>query len=234
MDPRTLFARALSLVAGTAAAVFATPAGAGFPGNDFLKGQEQATYRHVCTNAPATQCVATDNDLFTGAECNPAAPDSCRVDVLPDVQIRGVLTLIADDVDPDVQFSGVRTASVLEFQIGDESYFIADTFPSDEQVGAWNPIQRENAIFEVGFGGGALFQGNLAPTAARIEEIAAAQLGVDTNATDPVIVEGLSLSPTPTGTPKTPPAFLDPSDEDGGDLGKVARYRVTIRFAKRN
>lgn len=156
------------------------------------------------------------------------------VDLVPDKQIRGVLTLIADDTEPGNEFSPVRTTAVLEFQIGDQSYYLGDTFSENEQVGAWNPIQSENAIYQVGFGGGALFQNNLSAMRAGIETIAAAQLGVDTTATDPVIVEGLSLSPTPTGTPKTPPAFEAPNEHDSDPLGEVARYRVTIRFAKRN
>jgi len=235
MEHRNLFARTLTLAAALAALFAAAPAGAGFPGNDFLKQDEQATYRHVCINAPQTQCVDVDDfdSLFTGTECSPQAPESCAVDLVPDKQIRGVLTLIADDVDPTVPFDNIRTASMLEFQIGDELFVIADTFPEGQQIGSWNPIQGENAIFEVGFGGGALFKGNLGPFKTRIEEIAAAKLGVDTNATDPVMVEGLSLSPTPTGTPKTPPGFEDPNAHDDGPLAKVARYRVTIRFAKR-
>jgi hypothetical protein len=48
-----------------------------------------------------------------------------------------------------------------------------------------------------------------------------------------VLFEGLSTSTTPTGTPKTPPAFGAPDEHDDGPLAKVARYRVTIRFAKR-
>lgn len=236
MEHRILAARAVSLAAALGLTVAATPAGAGFPGNDFLKQSEQAQYRHVCKNAPATLCVSTDafDGLFTGAECAPAAPSSCVIDLVPDRQIRGILTLIADDVTPGDAFSPVRTAVLLELQIGDQSYLLGDTFSENEQVGAWNPIQGENAIFEVGFGGGALFQSNLSALRNRIEAIAAAQLGVDTNATDPVIVEGLSVSPTPTGTPKTPPTFESPGAHDSDPLGKVARYRVTIRFAKRN
>jgi len=235
MEPRTLFVRALSPVAALAAIVVATPAGAGFPGNDFLKQAEQAQYRHVCKNAPATLCVATDafDGLFTGAECVPAEPASCLIDLVPDQQIRGVLTIIGDDVDPTIEFGDIRAAAMLEFQVDGERFVIADTFQQGEQIGSWNPIQGENAIFQVGFGGGALLQGSLAAIAAKLEAIASTTLGVDVAATDPVLFEGLSSSPVPTGTPKTPPLFEAPDQHDGDPLAKVARYRVTIRFAKR-
>lgn len=226
--------RALPGPLALAAAIVSTPASAGFPTGDFLKQAEEARFRHVCQSSPATPCTLVDLDgLFTGAECTPPAAASCVIDFVPEKQLRGVLTVIADDVVPAVPDGNIRTAVLLELQVGEETFFLADTFPEAEQIGAWNPVPGENSIFQIGFGGGALFQNNLAPLGARIEAIAAAKLGVDTATSDPVIVEGLTLSPTPTGTPKTPPDFPtagNPAPVDA--LGQVARYRVTIRFAK--
>src|SRR5690606_17781854 len=104
-------------------------------------------------------------------------------------------------------------------------------------IGAWFPFDfvEEDSVFRVGFGGGQFFPNELAPLGARLSAIAQAELGVPADAV-PVIQEALSDAPssqpgsTPANRKQDGPALGASASPD--PLGSVARYRITIRFAR--
>jgi hypothetical protein len=233
-----------TLVAALAAALAtlaAGPARAGFPGTNNLAEAERVLLRYVCSNAPQTQCVEQDpfGGGFTASECPASPAPTCAIDYVPNAEIRALLTVIADDrtgeppsADPDV-----RTTVMLEFKIGNDSYAIADFFQEDTTVGDWFFVPSEADIFHFDFGGGALLSNRLSTLGSKLKQIGAAHLGVP-SLSNPVIVEGLAESPVHNGgTPKpqeleTNQSLTASGSNPGQPLASIARYRVTIKFAR--
>jgi len=231
----------LGLAAIAAAALVAPAARAGFPGTNNLAEAERVLLRYVCSNAPQTQCVDQDpfGGGFTASECPANPAPTCAIDYVPNAEIRALLTIVADDrtgetpsSDPDV-----RTTVILEFKIGNDSYAIADFFQEDTTVGDWFFVPSEADIFHFDFGGGALLSNRLSTLGSKLKQIGVAKLGVP-SLSNPVIVEGLAESPVHNGgTPK--PQELETHQSNtatatdlGQPLASIARYRVTIKFAR--
>jgi hypothetical protein len=225
-----LAAAAVLLCVGSAAR-------AGFPGNGSVQQEILSSLRWVCEAEPATACVQTDGNVppaLTGAECPGGPPAPCVVDFVPDAEIRALLTVAADDRS-DVASDGqdVDVAILVEFQIGDERFVLSDFAPGGSRISGWNPLFSEDAIFaEPNLNeGGVLLGASLDPLRLRIEDIARPRLGLPASGVRAV------LTAEPLATPSTQPRRKSPEREvdasaDGDPLASVARFRVTVRFAR--
>jgi len=248
MSQRRLFAAA----ACASLALGAPAAHAGFPGNLTLGQTEAAVLRYVCSNAPQTRCVTVDSSsgLHDASECPANPAPTCVLDYVPNAEIRGLLTIIADDRtgdlvgndnhpwNPLVDGEDTRTMVLLEFKIGSDSYALADFFPGQAKIGEWFSVPSEADIFQFQFGGGALLGGSLNTLGQKLEQLGQAHLGVPSTNTRPVLVEGLfESSANSFGTPKpreleTDQSAVPSNTSTGQPLASIARYRVTIKFVR--
>jgi hypothetical protein len=217
---RTVSALAAALALGP------VPAAATAPGSLDATQREQSVLKFVCANAPAIQCVDLDsgNFTFSASEC-PAAPppQECVPDFIPDVEIRGILTVILDDPTPDQTGDiNVRSTVLIEFQIGDTPYVVAETFTPGQKIADWFPLADEEGALKVNlsFRSANVPFGAIVPLYTRIREIATAELGVPATA----------LTTLRAADPKTPELTVDASGPTD-TLASVGRYRVVIKFA---
>jgi hypothetical protein len=215
----------LALLASLAAA----PASwAGFPSLQNPNADQQAVLRFVCADAPGTQCLDQDADgVATGVECPAPAADPVCVPDFAAGEIRGTLTVLADDVSAESGPNDIRMTVLFDFKAAGRSFVLADTFL--DQIGGWNVVFDENEVADYLFVGGTLFQGNLAPLGAQIQAIAQTELGVPADAL-PVVAEGVveTTSSLDASSVRKAPG-RDASDPADG-TASVARYRLTIRF----
>lgn len=211
------------------AAVAAAPAArAGFPSAADPDADQQAVLRFVCADDPAIQCLDLDPDgLSTGVECPaPAADPVCVPDFAPG-EIRGTLTVLADDVSAEGGPNDIRMTVLFDFKVGAQSFVLADTFL--DKIGGWNVVFDETEVANYLFVGGTLFQGNLAPLGSRILALAQQELGVPAG-TLPVVAEGV-VATTPSldaADVRKAPGRDASAPTDG--TATVARYRITVRF----
>ncbi len=223
MQPRTptrlilAFALLLPAVASQASA----------PGSLDARERLLATIRSVCANNPSQVCTT---QLPNSAEFDPAqcpatpAPQACVFDFLPNADIRALLTVISDDPTPaDTTTADVRVGVLLEFQIGEKHFVIAEQFTPGAKIADWFPIFAEDAITGVessfyATNGGFQVGSSLGK---RMVEIAVAELGVPANSIPTLVA----------AEPKTPELEVDQSGPTQ-ETGSVARFRVTIRFGK--
>jgi hypothetical protein len=159
------------------------------------------------------------------------------VDYVPNAEIRALLTIVSDDNTPGAVLAGETDNTVIvEFKIGDDSYALADFFEENQDIAFWFNVPFESDIYSFQFAGGALLNGSLANLRDKLLQIGQARLGVPTANVQPVLFEGIVPSDTPNGTPK--PNELEtnqsavPNGGAGQPLASIARYRVTIKFAR--
>jgi hypothetical protein len=225
---------AITLVAG------ASPAHAGFPGGGTIGEIQRSLFRYVCSNNPQIVCQLDPNfgTFDPDADCGVAVPPrTCELDVVPNTDIRAALTIIADDKTPDPRPPGdgdVRTTVMLEFQIGEDRYALADFFPENTKIAEWFYVPEESDIFHFDFSGGSLLNGSLTPLRQKLEAIGKAKLGVPATGVSAVMFPG---GPSVFGLPKpqeleTDASAVPSAGSAGNPLASIARYRVTIRFAK--
>jgi len=223
MQPRTptrlilAFALLLPAVASQATA----------PGSLDARERLLLTVQSVCANNPSQVCTThlSNSAEFDPLQCPAApAPQECVIDFLPNTEIRALMTVISDDPTPAVTSDAdVRIAVLLEFQIGEKHYVIADAFTPGSKIADWFPIFGEADIFSVDnsfYATNGPFQAN-SDIGKRLVEIAITEFGVPAN-TIPTLLAA---------DPKTPELAVDQSGATQA-TGSVARYRVTIRFAK--
>lgn len=185
------------------------------------------TIQSVCANNPSQVCTT---QLPNSAEFDPAqcpatpAPQECVFDFLPNTEIRALMTVISDDPTPAVTTDAdVRIAVLLEFQIGEKHFVIADTFTPGAKIADWFAIFDEAAIFSVNssfYATNGAFQAN-SDIGKRLVEIAITEFGVPATSIPTLLA----------ADPKTPELTVDQSGATQG-TGSVARYRIAIRFAK--
>jgi hypothetical protein len=220
-----------ALLGAAAVALAATAAQAGFPGSFSANQAQQFALRFVCADAPATQCLDLDfNGFLSGIECPAPAADPVCVPDFVGGEIRGVLTVVSDNVDPGAATPAFsRVSLVFDFRIGDEAMVLADTFDEDFGVGGWFPYTEEDDAFTFDFAGGALFEQELGDLGDQILAVGQSRLGVPAGAI-PVISEGIIVTSPSTSSQdalKTPTRDASaPTDE----TASVARYRITVRF----
>lgn len=229
--------RAAAAPALAAALLLAAPvARAGFPSNGSVQEEIFSTLRWVCEAEPATACVETDGEIppsLTGAECPGGPPAPCVVDFVDGADLRGLLTVIADDrSDTADDGQDVDAAILFEFQIGDERFVLAEFAPAASRIAGWNPLVREDAIFaEPNLNeGGVLLGGTLDALRERLEDIARPRLGLPASGVRAVLTAEPLAEPATRPQRKGADREVDAS-ADGDPLASVARFRVTIRFA---
>lgn len=222
-------------------AVLPGTARAGFPlGVPNVLELEHDAVRHVCSNAPAIVCLQRDTPnffrgLYTAAECpNPASAPTCVIDFVPNAEIRGVLTIVADDRRPDLAAyepgDDFNTTLLFEFTANGKDFVVADTFHG--VFGRWFAFDFvEPRVSATGLGGAQFFPGSLQALKTRLQQIAASELGVAPDSV-PVMLEALSTAPSSQSANSTvhkgPEADASADDDP---LATVVRFRVTLRFA---
>jgi hypothetical protein len=225
---------AITLAAG------AWPAHAGFPGGGTIGEIQRSTFRYVCSNNPLIVCqLDPDSGTFDPiADCGSGSPPpTCEIDVVPNTDIRAALTIIADDKTPAPRPPGdgdVRTTILLEFQIGEDRYALGDFFPENTKIAEWFYVPEESDIYHFDFSGGSLLNGSLTALRLKLEEIARAKLGLPASGVRAVMFTG---GPSAFGLPKpreleTDASAIPSGGSSGNPLASIARYRVTIRFAR--
>ena len=147
MQPRTpnrlilAFALLLPAVASQASA----------PGSLDARERLLATIRSVCANNPSQVCTT---QLPNSAEFDPAqcpatpAPQACVFDFLPNADIRALLTVISDDPTPaDTTTADVRVGVLLEFQIGEKHFVIAEQFTPGAKIADWSRSPSRSSAY---------------------------------------------------------------------------------------
>lgn len=184
------------------------------------------TVQSVCANNPSQVCTTKlpNSPEFDPAQC-PAtpAPQECVIDFLPNAEIRALMTVIGDDPTPAVTSDAdVRIAVLLEFQIGDSPYVIADAFTPGAKIADWFAVLDESGVFSIhnSFAATNVPFGATSDIGQRLVEIAIAKFGVPANSIPTLLA----------ADPKTPELEVDQSGATQA-TGSVARYRVLIRFA---
>jgi hypothetical protein len=205
----------------------ALTASATAPGSLDAREREFVVLQFVCANNSSQVCTThlPASPAFDPAQC-PAtpAPQECVIDFIPNAEIRALMTVIGDDPSPaDQTTPDVRISVLLEFQIGEEKFVIAESFTPGNKIADWFPIFDEHDVFSMGN----TFYATNVPIGAttsigdRLVQIAIAKFGAPAN----------SIATLRAADPKTPELEVDQSGATQA-TGSVARYRVTIRFAK--
>ena len=197
------------------------------PGSMDARERLLDTVQSVCANNPTQVCTTQleGSFEFDPAQC-PAtpAPQECVIDFLPDSEIRTLLTVISDDPTPaDTTNTDVRIGVLLEFQIGEKHFVIAELFTPGAKIADWFPIALEEVIFGVAnsfYATNGGFQAN-SDIGKRLIEIAVAELGLPASSIPTLVAVDL----------KTPELEVHQSGATQG-TGSVARYRATFRFAR--
>lgn len=223
MQPRTptrlilAFALLLPAIASRATA----------PGSLDARERLLHTVQSVCANNPSQVCtIRLPNEAeFDPAQC-PAtpAPRECVIDFLPNSEIRALMTVIGDDQTPgDTTTSDVAIDVLIEFQIGEKHFVIAETFPPGARIADWFAVATEDDVFSIEtsfYATNGPFQTGSA-ISKRLVEIAVAELGVPVTSIPTLLAADR----------KTPDLEVDQSGATQA-TGSVARYRIALRFAK--
>ena len=116
----------------------------------------------------------------------------------------------------------MRIAVLLEFQIGDSPYVIADAFTPGAKIADWFAVLDESGVFSIdnSFDATNVPFGATSDIGKRLVEIAIAKFGAPANSIPTLLA----------ADPKTPELEIDQSGATQA-TGSVARYRVTFRFA---
>jgi hypothetical protein len=185
------------------------------------------TIQSVCANNPSQVCTT---QLPNSAEFDPAqcpatpAPQECVFDFLPNAEIRALMTVIGDDPTPDAtDVADVRLTVLIEFQIGEEHFVIAESFTPGAKIADWFPVIDEHDVFSIDssfYATNGLFQAS-SSIGQRLVQIASAKFGAPANSIPTLLA----------ADPKTPELETDQSGPTQ-PTGSVARYRITIRFGK--